>query len=216
MDKLKNEYAETVKTAKDKHLQKLGNKLADPSTGQKVYWKILNKFLNKCKIPRIPPILVDGVFITDLKQKATIFNDYFTLQCTPLSNHVDLPILTFKTNSRISTINITHKEINDIIDVLKLNKAHGPDNISVQMLKLCGEELSVALKIVFDNILETGIFPEQWKQANVTPVHKKNDKQIVSNYRPISLLPILANIFERLIFKNLYNHLISNELITKN
>ena len=59
------------------------------------------------------------------------------------------------------------------------------------------------LKIIFDNILKTGIFPDQWKEANVTPVHKKDDKQSTSNYRPISLLPILAKVFERIIFKDL-------------
>ena len=48
---------------------------------------------------------------------------------------------------------------------------------SATMSKLCGEHLCVPLKIVFDSILETGIFPDQWKEANVTPVHKKNDKQ---------------------------------------
>ena len=84
------------------------------------------------------------------------------------------------------------------------------------MIKLCGPHLCVPLKIIFKNILETGIFPDLWKEANVTPVHKKNDKAIVTNYRPISLLPILAKVFERIIFKNLYNHLIANNLITKN
>ena len=47
-------------------------------------------------------------------------------------------------------------------------------------------------------------------------MHKKNDKQIISNYRPISLLPILAKVFERIIFKNLYNYLTDNKLLTKN
>ena len=83
------------------------------------------------------------------------------------------------------------------------------------MIKVCGQHLCVPLKIIFDKILLTGIFPDQWKEANVTPVHKKNDKQLISNYRPISLLPILAKVFERIIFKNLYNYLISNNLITK-
>ena len=71
-------------------------------------------------------------------------------------------------------------------------------------------------QIIFEYILETGIFPDQWKEANVTPVHKKNDKQIISNYRPISLLPTLAKLFERIIFKNLYQYLNVNNLITKN
>ena len=56
------------------------------------------------------------------------------------------------------------------------------------------------LKIIFDNILETGIIPDQWKGANVTPVHKKNNKQIITNYRPISLLPILVKVFEKIVF----------------
>ena len=83
------------------------------------------------------------------------------------------------------------------------------------MIQLCGERLCIPLKIIFQNILETGIFPDRWKEANITPVHKKKDKQIVSNYRPISLLPIFAKIFERIVFKNLYNFLITNNLITK-
>ena len=62
----------------------------------------------------------------------------------------------------------------------------------------------------------TGIFPKQWKRANVTPVHKKDNKQLVKNYRPISLIPIFAKVFEKIIFMNLYNHLIDNDLITKN
>ena len=82
------------------------------------------------------------------------------------------------------------------------------------MVKLCGEHLCVPVKIIFDNILETGIFPDQWKEANVTPVHKKNDEQVISNYRPISLLPILAKVFERFIFKNLYDYLIDNKPLT--
>ena len=51
----------------------LGSKIADPNTGQKSDWKILNKFLNKCKIPKIPPLQVHDKYITDCKEKGTIF-----------------------------------------------------------------------------------------------------------------------------------------------
>ena len=84
------------------------------------------------------------------------------------------------------------------------------------MVKRCGPHLCVPLKMIFENILRTGIFPDQWKEANVTPVHKKNDKQIISNYRPISLLPILAKKFEKIIFEKLYKYLEVNNLLTKN
>ena len=84
------------------------------------------------------------------------------------------------------------------------------------MIKLCAKELCAPLKLIFNNILVTGIYPDQWKMANVTPVHKKDNKQITNNYRPISLLPIFAKVFEKIIFRNLYNRLVSNNLITNN
>ena len=197
VDRLRNKCQEAIVNAKEKYLIGLGAKLADPTTGQKSYWKIMNKFLNRCKIPRIPPLFVQGKFITNCKEKALIFNNYFTSQCTPIINNSELPELHFLTNSRISTFEIKLNEINDIITGLNTKKAHGPDLISVNMVKLCGQHLSMPLKIIFENILETGIFPDQWKEANVTPVHKKNDKQLITNYRPISLLPVLAKVFER-------------------
>ena len=55
-----------------------------------------------------------------------------------------------------------------------------------------------------------------WKLANVTPIFKKGDKQLIKNYRPISLLPICGEILEKIIFKNLYSYLHTNNLITKN
>ena len=55
-----------------------------------------------------------------------------------------------------------------------------------------------------------------WKFANVIPIFKKGDKQLIKNYRPISLLPICGKIFEKIIFNNLYNYLNTNNLITNN
>ena len=55
-----------------------------------------------------------------------------------------------------------------------------------------------------------------WKLANVTPIYKKGDKQLIKNYRPISLLPICGKMFEKIIFNNLYSYLNANNLITKN
>ena len=84
------------------------------------------------------------------------------------------------------------------------------------MIELCGENITLPLSIIFNNIIKTGIFPDLWKSANVTPVHKKDSKQIIKNYRPISLLPIFAKIFERILFANMHNFFTSNGLITKN
>ena len=64
--------------------------------------------------------------------------------------------------------------------------------------------------------METGIFPSEWKMANVVPVYKTDDKQNVKNYRPVSLLPIFGKVFERLIYKEMYSFFIENDLISSN
>ena len=78
------------------------------------------------------------------------------------------------------------------------------------------DTLILPLHIIFKNILPTSIYSDMWKLANVTPIFKKGDKQLITNYRPISLLPICGKIFEKMIFNNLYNYLHLNGLITEN
>ena len=63
------------------------------------------------------------------------------------------------------------------------------------MIELCGENITLPLNIIFKNIIDTEIFPTVWKSPNVTPVHKKDSKQVINNYKPISLLPLFAKIF---------------------
>ena len=70
--------------------------------------------------------------------------------------------------------------------------------------------------MIFTNCLRRGLFPEIWKYANVVPVHKKNEKNLKGNYRPISLLPIFGKMLEKLIYDSLYSHLISHELLNPN
>ena len=65
------------------------------------------------------------------------------------------------------------------------------------------------LKIIFANCLRRGVFSGIWKCANVVPVHKKNEKNVTSNYCPISLLPIFGKILEKLMYDSLYVHLVS-------
>ena len=83
------------------------------------------------------------------------------------------------------------------------------------MLLLCDDSVILPLRIIFRNILTTAIYPDIWKLANVTPIFKKGDKQLIQNYRPISLLPICGKIFEKIVFNNLYKHLTTHHLISK-
>lgn len=78
------------------------------------------------------------------------------------------------------------------------------------------DSITEPLGIIFKNCINKRVFPTKWKKANVLPVFKKDNKQQLNNYRPISLLPIFSKIFEKIIFKNLYSYLMSNNLISTN
>ena len=79
------------------------------------------------------------------------------------------------------------------------------------MLKLSDKAICKPLHMIFTSCLETG---DPLEKANVVPIHKKESKQLVKNYRPVSLLPIWGKVFERLIYNEVYPYLIDNNLIS--
>ena len=84
------------------------------------------------------------------------------------------------------------------------------------MIKICDAEVVKSLYLIFNQCIETGVFPEMWKWGNVLPTHEKKSRQLKKNYRPISLLPICGKIFEKIIFDSIYKHLTDNKLLTPN
>ena len=90
---------------------------------------------------------------------------------------------------------------------------NGHDGISVRMIKMSDESLVQPLPLIFKGCIETGVYPDTWKKCNIVPVHKKRDKQIVSNYRLVSLLPIRSKILEKIIFDSIMRFLKENKLL---
>ena len=213
---VQNSTNKLINAAKRTFYVNLGNKLSDPNTGQKHFWTAFKRISNKKKQTNIPPIFENNCYVTNFQQKAQTFNDYFAEQCKIYDNGSLLPEFISKTNASISQINITTTQIIDIIQKYNTKKSHDCDDISVTMLQLCPTEVAVPLRLIFQKCVLTGAFPDSWKCANVVPIHKKNSRQLKSNYRPISLLPICGKILEKIIFDQVYSFLNDNELISKN
>ena len=213
LKKKQKECSLAITAAKELYLINEGNKLNDPLLGTKKYWSILNRFLNKIKVPLIPPIIHEGNFITDTLMKADLFNNYFSSQCIPIINDSQLPAFSYRTNSRLTEINITSQMILDIICAMNPNKSHGCDNISIKMMHICRNQIVFPLKLIFESCVNTGVYPDLWKMSNVCPVHKKESKNLIKNYRPISLLPVFSKIFEKIIYNSLYSYITTNKLL---
>ena len=160
VDSFREECLAEILKYKTKYLENLGNKLADPNTCQKTYKKVINRVMNKCKSPKIPPILINNIFVLNAKEKANEFIKYFSAQCTPLVNDSTLPNLSYHTEQRLNHLEFTREDILSLIRNLNKNKSCGYDGISARMLSICDISLVVPLKLIFNNILATGVFPE--------------------------------------------------------
>ena len=119
----------------------------------------------------------------------------------PINDSSDLPQFT---NTWISLFRIIEKDISATIKSLDPTKAHGWDNISLRITQICGDSLTLPLKLIFGSSLKEGTFPEIWKYANVVPVHKKERKKLLKSYFSVSLLPLFGNIFELVIYTTLF------------
>ena len=204
-----------IDKAKEAYLTRLGNSLNDPNIASKRYWSIINKFLQKRKMPKIPPVRdARNVLVSNVTEKANIFNQLFAAQCSLIDTDSVLPADSIVTDLRLDSIVFDESKILALIRALNVNKAHGHDDVSIRMIKICDDSIVKPLIKVFQASLNSHRFPKTWKKANVVPVFKKGDKSVVKNYRPVSLLPIFGKIYEKCIYDTLYNYFDGNNLFS--
>ena len=108
----------------------------------------------------------------------------------------------------LQDISLSPCEIAAALRSLDVSKATGPDEISARLLKETAEQIAPSLTLLYNKSLETGVFPDEWKLANIVPIHKKDNKDHVENYRPISLLSIISKVLERCVLIRLRDHLL--------
>ena len=112
---------------------------------------------------------------------------------------------TLYTDNRLYTVTFSQDDIGKNIQNLHPKKVDGLDNTNIWMLKIYGSSIYGPLELIFKEALSTGLFPTNWKNGNIVPMFKKCDKQILKNYRLVSLLPTCRKTFERLFFNELFN-----------
>ena len=109
---------------------------------------------------------------------------------------------------------INVQEVVNLVKGIDGGKATGLDNIPCKLLKIAADVVAPSLTCIFNQSLLTGIYPSDWKLAKVTPIFKTGSKTDLNNYRPISVIPAVAKIFEKIIYDQLYNYLNVNDLLT--
>ena len=108
----------------------------------------MRSFYNGRKVPLIPPILKGNKYVSDFKEKANYFNEFFSLQCSPVVNGSVVSDKSYLTASSLDSITISGSDILKSIRSLNIKKAHGHDDISIRMLKICDDAIVEPLKIL--------------------------------------------------------------------
>lgn len=209
----------TIRKAKFSYYTSHFDQLKD---NMKKTWKSINEILNKKpKSIRFPDYFkINNQVITDKNTIAEEFNRFFinigeqlasTIVHDPTENFTDYLTENITSTFEFSTVGET--EISEIIGKLKPVSSCGYDDITPKLLKVLSPYLIRPLTLIINQSLKTGIFPNLLKIAKVIPIHKKDDKSVLSNYRPISLLPAISKIFEKVIHKQIQAYLTENNLL---
>ena len=179
-------------------------------------WKTISSIISKTENNNILPekMQINNNIVTDPLQIANEFNHFFQNIGPHLASNINAPqhksftdYLDLAQNPEFSFKNVTEVEIHKIIDRLKPKTSVGIDGISVKLLKEIKNIIIKPLTLIVNQSLISGTFPKLLKIAKITPIYKSNDKDSLTNYRPISILPAMSKIFEKVMHIQLHKHL---------
>ena len=209
----------TIRKAKATHY---GNLFEKHKNDCKKTWGTIKSIINKGKTSSDFPsyFLINKNKISDPCAIAEGFNTFFTGIGPKLSNEIKAKgshsykaYLKKVITSRFVFSTVCQEDVMKSINKLKSKSSSGHDGISTVLLKKIAPVISAQLTVIINQSLLTGIFPNKLKIAKVTPLFKKDDPHLFDNYRPISLLPAISKVFEKIVYKQIYEYFTENKLI---
>lgn len=201
----KREVTRIIRGARSKYINDILEEGLQ-NNDSKPFWKYI-KSLRHDGIG-VAPLKHQGELHSNSKDKAEILSDQFRSVFTkddqdPFADYVP----TGPSYKPIEPLKIEVIGVFKLLKRLKINKASGPDNLTCRILKELAEELAPCLTIIFNQSLELGKLPTDWRCANITPLFKKGNRDIAGNYRPVSLTSIVCKTMEHIICSHIRKHL---------
>ena len=183
-------------------------------------WQVLNDITGKRKKSELCDTFnINSIPTTDANDISDAFCSYFTnigQQCASTIGQAKSHFSNYlKGNYQNSffLIPTTPGDIIAIISSFKSKASTGHDGVSSKLVKDLKYALAFPLSIIINNSLAKGLVPNMAKLAKIIPIYKAKDKKNISNYRPISLLPVISKILEKIVHRNLYTFLEKNKFM---
>ena len=209
--KIRNRLTSCLRRAKLQYFEKM-SKESVKNTGKA--WKEVNRLLDGGSKKGIDALRTNKGVITDRQQVVEEFCKYFS----SIVGKIEDCSQGNSEEEEVCEVRFEFKQIEEgdtlkVLMSLDPNKACGADGISAKLLNMVAPAISQSLTSLFNASLTRGETPKEWKSAHVTPVPKGGDSDAVTNFRPISVLPVVTKVFERLIHHQLYNYLQKHNIL---
>lgn len=206
----RNKLTGLIKMAKNKYFN---SKIRSAGQDSRKIWNAINESLGKVKIPdKIKEIKTRNGILTEQSDIINSLNDYFvtigetlateqlkSCNCGREKNIAILPSI----QETIVFWPVENLEILQYINSLKNDTSPGIDSVPAQLIKACKDTILVPLKYIINLSLESGVFPNVFKKALISPIHKAGPMSDMSNWRPITLISNFAKILEKCIRRQL-------------
>ena len=212
-NKIKNEITSLTRKSKEQYYK---NYFEKHNKNLRKIWSGIKEIINvKQKSSSLPTSLANkDKTVTDPKEIANYFNCYFSnIAENTLKSRKFEGTHSYKEylknplpNSHIF-FSCEPSEVECLISSLEISKASGPYSIPVNVLHMLKRDISIPLSKIFNLSMKTGTHPDCLKLAMVIPIHKKESKLEVSNYRPISLLSNINKLLEKIVHERTYSFL---------
>lgn len=185
-------------------------------------WKVINNLLGKThdKTSTIELLTVNDQKVTNHSEIADNFADFFQnvgkIQSEKIGvgpKKADDYMCHINQSNSIYVSPTDEMEVMNVVAKFKTKNSSGYDNISAKVLKDIVGAIAKPITTLINRSLVEGTFPKALKHAKIIPVYKSKEKDLLTNYRPISLISNISKIFEKIIYKRIYSFLVMNKLL---
>ena len=154
-----------------------------------------------------------------MSELAECFNNYFTNIGPDIAKNIDNGDRNFKdyittTTSSFNFQTVSESNVYRLLLSLNPRKSTGIDKIPAKIIRIAAPVITNSLTKIFNMAIISATVPFEWKVARVTPIFKNGPRNLLNNYRPISILPVVSKLFEKVLYEQLHEYLVTQELLS--
>ena len=219
--KKNNAIAETQKLKIELQQSYFTDQINNCQNDPKRLWRVIKEFWptkpKSCTILKIENTLIDS-------EKSNVLNTHFATIGEKLASAI--PEVENQSNSSLfdtscddNTFEISERTSEQLciaIMEMKSSNSCGLDGLTAKLIKSVGYTIFLPLLYLYNTCISKGTFPATWKRACITQIFKEGDPSKNENYRPISILPCLGKLFEKLIHMQLYTYIENYDILLEN